>query len=147
MPQLDLSISDPGPMLDAMLWVSAPRRRVLEAQGLTVPKPVFFRALVDTGASCTCVDPSIIQQLKLTPTGATGVHTPSTAGNSVTCNMYDVQVIVPGLNGKLLCNVESLAVVEASLKAQNLDALIGRDILALATLIYNGPADAFTLCF
>ena len=41
-----------------------------------LPPMVQVRALIDTGASHTCVDPTILHPLNLTPTGSTPVHTP-----------------------------------------------------------------------
>jgi hypothetical protein len=59
---------------------------------MKVPPPVIVRALIDTGASCTCLDPLVIAKLGLAPSGTVQVHTPSTAGSAVTCNQFDVAV-------------------------------------------------------
>jgi len=40
-----------------------------------------------------------------------------------------------------------MAVVEGDLTALGVTALIGRDILATAQLVYNGIVDIFTLSF
>ncbi len=45
---------------------------------MAIPNPVAVKGLVDTGASCTVIDPTVVQRLGLTPTGSTMILTPST---------------------------------------------------------------------
>lgn len=47
-------------MVNAALGVSEARRQALTAAGQPVPPFVPIRALLDTGASVTCVDPTVI---------------------------------------------------------------------------------------
>jgi hypothetical protein len=61
-----------------VLGVSKPRRDALVAAGQTVPPTQRITALLDTGASCTTVDPSVITALNLQPTGIASVITPTT---------------------------------------------------------------------
>jgi predicted aspartyl protease len=49
----------------------------LAAENQPQPSPIQVRALIDTGASHTCVDPSVLRPLNLTPTGSTHVSSPS----------------------------------------------------------------------
>lgn len=58
-----------GPLLNAGVGVSEGREAALKAAGLPVPPIVVFRALVDTGASCTAIDPDILAPLGLSSTG------------------------------------------------------------------------------
>jgi len=78
MPHLSLPITAAGPVLDFYVGVSIPREGALKQAGKPVPNPVLVRGLIDTGASCTSVDPSILQALAIASTGTATVHTPST---------------------------------------------------------------------
>ncbi|HWK88868.1 MAG TPA: aspartyl protease family protein, partial [Longimicrobium sp.] len=81
-----------GPVVHAFVAVSPPRHDALVAAGQPVPTGVAVRALVDTGASCTCLDPSVISTLRLTPTGSVSVHTPSTGAAPHVTEQFDVSV-------------------------------------------------------
>jgi predicted aspartyl protease len=106
------------------------------------------RALVDTGASCTCVDLTVLQQLAIPTTGTTPLLTPSTGQTPHTVNQYDVSiVIVFGNPFKVLFGAHTMPVVEADLRPQGILALIGRDVLLTGILQYNGETELFTLAF
>lgn len=129
MPHLTLQISANGPVVDVLVGVSKPRSDALAAAGQPVPAQVQIRALVDTGASCTCLDLQTLQALQLQPRGTATVHTPSTnATTPHTANQYDVQLTL--LHPKLNMTFQALPVIEAQLSHQGHQALIGRDILA-----------------
>jgi hypothetical protein len=65
----------------AHIGVSQARQLALAQARRTIPKVVQVQALIDTGASCCCVDPEVITQLALSPTGSSSVNTPTT-GNT-----------------------------------------------------------------
>ncbi len=113
----------------------------LQSKGLPVPAPVRAMALVDTGASGSVVNPSIVQSLGIQPVGVVGISTPSTT-QSVSCRQFHVDVSFP--NG---VTVAGAVVLEAPLGGQPIQCLIGRDILQHAVLVYVGYANMFTLCF
>ena len=144
-----LSNSSDGPVLEAVLWISRPRQEAMLAAGLVLPKAMRFRALVDTGASCTCVNQEVIDAVGLIQSGTTQIHTPSTGNAPAVCGVYDAQILVPGMqDGAVpLCHFESLPVVAANLSSQSIDGLIGRDLLAHAVLIYHGPGVFFSLSY
>src|SRR6266702_2828657 len=101
MPHFTLQLSTQGPLLDAVVRISHDRHLALTAAGLVVPNPVPIRALVDTGASATCVDPSVLTALSLSPTGNTSMITPSTGATPISVDQYDVSLSVPpGLVGQ-----------------------------------------------
>jgi hypothetical protein len=134
--------------LTAFLTVSEARRDALLQASLPVPDAVRVSALVDTGASCTCVDPSFMAKLGLTPTGSVPVNTPSTGGTPHVAHQYDAGLIVPGaLQDHTPLIFPTIAIVSAELLVQGIDALIGRDILSNCVLNYNGTAGYFTLAY
>jgi hypothetical protein len=147
MPQLNLSMTQAGPIVDVWVAISEPRRTALKKAGQTVPPPVKVRGLVDTGASCTAVDPSVIQKLQVPATGTVSVLTPSTGTAAHVCNQYDVLMAIIDAQGNPLYFGNSIPVLESSLAAQGIEALIGRDVLSSAILIYNGAAAVFTLAY
>ena len=51
-----------------------------------------FCALVDTGASGSCIAEEIAKELNLKPTCKKTIHT---AGHPVDCNEYDVHILIP----------------------------------------------------
>ena len=66
----------------------------MSSQGLPIPSPVIVRGLIDTGASCTCIDPSVIQQLGIPPSGTAAMLTPSTGTTPHQCNQFDVALLL-----------------------------------------------------
>jgi hypothetical protein len=120
----------------------------LQAANSPVPAPVPIRALVDTGASCSCVDPSVLTSLGLTPTGSARINTPSNGSEPVDLPQYDVALIIPPATpGQSPLIFPIIPVVASQLRAQGIEALIGRDILSHCILVYNGTVNFFSLAF
>jgi hypothetical protein len=132
--------------MSVLVGVSLPRLEVLKAANQAIPAPVAIRALVDTGASCTCVDPAVMLNLGLTPTGNVQVVT---AGNKPESrDQYDVALIIPSGPTDPVLILGAIPVVASNLKQdQGFDALIGRDILSQCILNYNGTMKTFTIAY
>lgn len=146
MPSLNLSIGPAGPLVTMVVGVSIPRQTAMKAAGLPVPGYVSGTFLLDTGASCTCVDPALVAPLGLVPTGSVPIQTPSTAGTLHHCNQYDVAIFLAnGSAGGFF--IDAIPVIETHLASQGIDGLIGRDILDRCTLIYNGSAKTLSLAY
>jgi hypothetical protein len=131
MPHFTLSIDIAGPVLNAGVAVSEGRRNALAAAGQAIPAMQYVRALVDTGASFTSVDPQVLSSLNLTPTGAIEIVTQSTGQGTHTTDTYDVDFTIWRWPWRYAA----------------LHALIGRDIMQRCILIYNGETSLFTLSF
>lgn len=106
-----------------------------------------MNAMVDTGASCTCVDPAIIQSLGLSPTGSTLMFTPSTGAQGHITDQFDASLQIYRTTEEPPLEIPVIAVVASDLRAQGIDALIGRDVLQHCLLSYNGQEGFFTLAF
>lgn len=130
-----------GPIVEIQLWMSRSLQEILKQKGQPIPQPVKVTAMIDTGASCTVVNPSVIQALGVQPIGVTSIQTPSTTA-PVLCYQYELAVLFP--NNVV---VGSCVAVEAPLQGQHIKCLIGRDILAHGVLIYTGYTETFTLSF
>jgi predicted aspartyl protease len=134
-------------MVDAFVGVSSGRAAALQQAGQPVPAPQRIRALIDTGASGSCVDPMIVTALGIQPTGTVPVCTPTTGMTPVVCNQYDVSILIPAPKG-LPFQIATTAVTEHEFFAvQGFHALIGRDILSRCLFIYNGQISLFTLAY
>lgn len=146
MPHLSLPIGAGGPVLEFFVGVSQPRADALKRGGQPVPAPILVRGLIDTGASITSVDPSILRALGIVSTGTASVHTPSTkCGQPHTANLFDISLVLqhPMVNRTWF----GVPVIEAELIHQGIHALIGRDILSFCLLTYDGQTQTFCLGF
>ena len=144
---LTLPLEPRGAIILVGFGVSGPRQDAMHKAGLTVPHVVMTRALVDTGASCTCVDHAVIKKLSLSPSGTAQILTPSTGGVPHECNQFDVAVAV-GMDSQIHVHSMIIPVIESDLTAMaNIQALIGRDVLDRGILIYDGCHRSLTLAF
>ncbi|MGD0183195.1 MAG: retropepsin-like aspartic protease [Terriglobales bacterium] len=148
MPHFTLQLSPQGPIVNAGVMVGAAREQALQDAGQNVPNPQMVRALIDTGASISGVDPTVLAALGLTQTGEAEIHTPSTQGVAVTAPTYDVRIaIIAGRVGDLHFISETIQVTATDLTPQGFQVLIGTDILAKFILHYNGADGMFTLSY
>lgn len=145
MPCLTFNLSANGSLLDLAVSISKPRQVALQKAGKTIPSPAKMRGLIDTGASCTCIDPEIIKSLNLAPTGVTSIATPSTGKNAHICNQFDVSIKL--VHPSHVYTISVLPIIETHLSHLGFDALIGRDVLSRCLLVYNGPNNTYTLAF
>jgi hypothetical protein len=81
----------------------------------------------------------VIRQLGLEPIGVVNISTPSS--ESIRCYQYSVRLVFP--NNVI---VEAIA-IEAPLKGQQIECLVGRDVLAHGVFVYTGYINQFTLSF
>src|SRR5579863_126674 len=148
MPHFTLQISAQGPIVDAGIMVGSARQQALEAAGLAVPAPQMIRALIDTGAAISAVDPTVLKTLGLSQTGEAEIHTPSTKGVAVTTPTYDVKIAINASRpGDLHFISETIQVTATDLSVHGFHALIGTDILKSCILHYNGADGMFTVCY
>jgi hypothetical protein len=146
MPHLTLPIGAGGPILELFIGVSSPRADALKAAGQRVPPQVKVRALLDTGASCTGIDSAVLAALGVVSTGTTPLHTPSTtSGTPHVANQYDVSITL--VHPLITRTFRAMPVIESHLAHQGIQALIGRDVLSLCLLTYDGVGQTFSLCF
>lgn len=105
----------------------------------------LYTALVDTGASCTCVSAKVISDIGLMPSGKIpvgGVH------GSQAANQYQfIAALIFGQmqapNGAVLANMHAYTVLGVEFVPNgNFDVLLGRDILCrgVFTMSWDGHA-------
>ena|ERR1700683_5381948 len=147
MPCINVNIAAGGPLLIVHIGVSIPRFQALTTAGMSVPPASSGTFLVDTGASCSCVDPTLIAGFGLQPIGRTQIATPSTMGQPHFCDQFDISIFIPSSVATVGHLIPAIPVLSTHLRAQGIDGLIGRDVLKACTLIYNGTADLFTIAY
>jgi len=145
MPHLTLPISSAGCSLDVYVGGSDPRRDALRVANLAIPPLIAARMIIDTGASCTAIQETILKSLGLTPTGTSQILTPSSKGAPITCATYDVLLSVYHEKHPLVLG--TVAVIGSDFSGQGIDGLIGRDVLQECLMIYDGTAGTFSLAF
>jgi predicted aspartyl protease len=126
-----------GPILQVSLTIEQSAGKGLVAQGKAVPTPMSGLALIDTGASNTCVDEQAAKNLGLPVIDVANMQ--SASHEKHFCNVYPVQIITP------IVTLNAPRAMGAALASQGLLVLIGRDVLQNCNLFYNGPAGQFTL--
>lgn len=148
MPHFTLQLTPHGPIVSAVLAISRPRAHALQQAGHSEPEPVSFAAMVDTGASSTCLDASLLEPLQLTPTGQVKISTPSSGQEPVWMEQYDVTLLIPGPDGSPPLVFPTIPIVALkNFATAHYGGLIGRDILAECLLSYNGTARLLTLAY
>lgn len=137
-----------GPIVPVQVEVPVALASQLQQAGQPVPTPIPGLALIDTGASVSAVDTSVIQRLGIHPVGTVQV---GTAGGPQMQTTYPARFTFPGTN---LPPIDFSQLLGANLvgqviagTGQPLIALFGRDILQHFVLVYNGPAAMFTLAY
>jgi hypothetical protein len=149
MPTIDLPLDNRGrAMLPVELTVPAARVRALHQAGLPVPPPLRVSALLDTGASRTCIDPQVRRTLGLVAYSSAAISTPSSRGAAAAQQpLYKVNLTALHPSGNPQLNLARNAFTVAGLPLAHLgtDMVIGRDLLAVCRFEYHGRGGRFSL--
>ncbi len=128
-----------GPIVQVVAGLAQTFADQLLQHGVSLPQPVSGNALIDTGASTTCIDEKIARQMKLPAIDVVSMASASHAATQQ--NVYPVQMQIVGSP----IRVEIPRAIGANLQSQGIIALIGRDYLRHCTLHYNGVTGEITL--
>lgn len=126
-----------GPLIDVHFLISTELEKKYREEGKPVPEPIVVKALIDTGASHSVIQEEIAKTLGLRPVGAIKINTPSSKDHE--CYQYFIKMLLPKHN-----LAYEGTFTATPLEGQNIQCLIGRDVLAHGTLIYIGYINQFT---
>ncbi|MCX6026849.1 MAG: retroviral-like aspartic protease family protein [Chloroflexi bacterium] len=113
--------------------------QALIQQGDQVPAPRTGLALIDTGASDTCIDEQVAKELGLPVVDQVNMASASNA--AIIRNVYPITIEITGLPNP----INAPRAIGAELAPQGLLLLVGRDALRFCTLFYNGITGELTL--
>jgi len=117
----------------------------LAKEGTPVPTSKGGLALLDTGATMTCVHEPLLTDLGLKPVG---VVTSGTAAGPVQQSVYMVRLIFPVLGWTVdlqVAGVDLTGQTPPLDPPQPIIALLGRNLLTQCVLIWNGPGGFWTI--
>jgi hypothetical protein len=143
MPILTGSIGPWGPTINVKIMQSNQRVHSLKQAGLPFSSPQVVLGLIDTGASISAVDETVIASLGLAPRSPISIHTPSTGPAYEKRTTHEALVILGETVGKPLS--KTILILGCELASQGFFALIGRDLLQHCRFVYDGPRNSFTL--
>jgi predicted aspartyl protease len=128
-----------GPVVNVNIGLERNMAMGLLAAGQKVPAPIQALGLVDTGASSTCVDNDLALKLGLPVVDTVKMH--SASHQEVEQPAYPISIEIIGT--PIQFGVHKA--MAAKLSSQGLGLLIGRDVLAMFTMFYNGITGQITL--
>jgi hypothetical protein len=133
-----------GVVVDVVVQLCKPEKERRQQLGHALPEPQTVKAMVDTGASRSLVDRSILQNnLGLSSTDRGEVR--ALTGGMMQFDEYTVDLSMSGEGFTRSWN--PWVVGERDLTHFGYKAIIGRDILAHCLLVYDGKRKTFALSF
>lgn len=139
-----------GAVLACEIHVPKVVAAALVQNGSPVPAPVTGWALIDTGATFTAVHEPTFAQLGVAPVGVALVGTASGPSQRPT---YPARLVFPETGwdfdapGPLTSVDLTGQMVNMGSGPQPILMLVGRDILRICVLVWNGPAAMWSLSF
>lgn len=131
-------ISD-GPVLQIQIGVTLDEMDFASVSGEPVSRPLKIRALIDTGASLTVINPEVANRCRLRQTG---FQLLSAAGSEGRYPSFSASISFPGSS---LRGFDPVPVVACKLPRQSIACLIGRDLMARWSLEYDGRTGEVTV--
>lgn len=136
---LEMALNQFGPRVEITLALLKEQIDVISGKGEKVPAPVAGYALIDTGASATCIDKDAANRAGLPIVDSGPLHSVTHASETVP--IYAGSLTIQRANINFLAH----RAYGVNLVEQGLTALIGRDILSQCILVYNGPDSSFSI--
>ena len=91
------------------------------------------------------IDESVVKALNLPPTGQIDILTPSTGATPEKRYQYDVALLLHHSDNSRFFPTHP--VLASDFSTQNIQGLLGRDVLNHCLLVYDGSAKTFSLAF
>jgi hypothetical protein len=132
-----------GPIIPVLIGVNGLLRAAFLSSGIPFVQGLHQAdLLIDTGATITAIDSSIIAALNLSPTGTARMQTPSTGGIAIPVATFEIELTIPGNSPT---RIPTITVIGGDFLSLGYHGLLGRDILARGRMEYDGPKDLLTL--
>ena len=134
-----------GPVIPVEVAVPQALAQHLVNANLPVPAPIAGWALIDTGATITAIDTSVLDELGVP---AVGVARVGTAGGPVQQNVFPARLSFTGTDLQDLAFNKAVGCDLSEFVApgdERLIVLLGRDLLQYFVLVYNGPGGIITI--
>ena len=146
MPTLTGPITANGALVSILIGVSEARRQALRRVGFPVPAPSTFRVVLDTGSFISVADAQAIAPLGVAPYDQLAFFTSATGTTPHVRDVYKLSVTLLDDSGAPLAYWPSVDVLHGEFPPTDVvHGVIGRDLLAMAVLHFDGKAGAFGL--
>jgi len=138
-------LANVGPILDVEVNVPQALMDLSTTQNIPVPSPITGWALIDTGASRTCVDQAVLSSLMIKPISTVTMFS---ANGQAIHEICPTKLYFPSLK----LSIDFGSVISVNLEGQDildkpLIVLVGRDILSNTLFFYNGSSGLFVFAF
>lgn len=135
-----------GPIIPVEVGMPLALQEFFTKNGLPIPSPQSGYALIDTGASITAIDESVLQQLSILPIDSIPLSSTHSTERSF---VYPTNISLPALNIKdfSIARVVGCKLKWKTAEEKEIIMLLGRDLLVNTVLIYNGKSASITLAF
>jgi hypothetical protein len=130
-----------GALLTVQVAVNPEFEDYLRDSGQVVPPPESALALIDSGADITLVSAAIISKFVLPVMGKTLIE--DSTGHAGFYSTYDVRLTFPHGSAYTITVAETPHSHRSS--GRIVECLIGCDVLAFGTFLYDGPHGKFRL--
>jgi hypothetical protein len=130
-----LQMSDDGPILTVEIATPLPERELALGGTSELPPVLLVKALIDTGAAVTAINPKIVDNCQLRYIGPARI---SVVGNLLDCRSFAASMQFPGTG---IPAIPIMEMRDATIIHRQYSCLIGRDVLRRWKLIYDGPGN------
>ncbi len=134
-----------GPLLTVTVSVLDQQADIRRRRGDEIPV-VEGLALIDSGASATCIDDEVAMRAGL-PAVDTARMSSASGPSEVSVYAGKITLVQRGSTSSDVVAIQTLRALGVNINGQGIIALIGRDILNSCIMIYNGPEAQYTLAF
>jgi hypothetical protein len=146
---LNAAIQPDGALVDVLVGLSATDVQVLRNARRPIPTPHPVRAMIDSGAEVSCVNPVVLASLRTAGLSAKRfVFTNVPAAGGLTLSpAYNISLTIvhPSQNPRANLVLRNHDVIEQALNVLGYDVLLGRDVLSSCLFVYDGPSGIATL--
>jgi hypothetical protein len=125
-----------GAFITALVGVSKPHENALRSADYPLPSLQEVRLLIDTGATGTCIDESVLANLEIAPSGFEELA--SASRKNEYRNTYDISLWIPDRDNNLWIVSRCMRVMESNSARLGFTGLLGRNVIARGSLLFDG---------